>query len=416
MQDFQAALEIYAKHAVDVERALEQLTQTPVSLQCWQGDDVGGFERPGATLGGGGIQVTGNYPGKARSLPELRADLAFVLTLVPGRHRLNLHASYLDNDGTFIERDAVEPVHFESWVGWARDQELHGIDFNPTCYSHPKADGGLTLAHPDPAIRSFWVDHCRASRRIAAYLGECFGTPAVNNLWIPDGTKDTPADRLAPRERLLDSLDRVLEERFDAAHMLDAVESKLFGVGVESYSVGSHEFYLAYAVARQLLLCLDTGHFHPTETVIDKLSAVRPFVPGILLHVSRGVRWDSDHVVTLTDELCGLMGELVRGRLLDRTHIGMDFFDATINRVAAYVIGLRNVQKALLIALLEPPAAAEAEAGGDLTGRLAAMECAKTLPWGAVWSEFCRREDVPDDAAWLGEVQCYEREVLRLRA
>ncbi len=411
------ARETYAALGVDTEVALRTLTGIPISLHCWQGDDVGGFESPGATLGGGGIQTTGNYPGKARTLDELRADLTLALRLIPGRHRLNLHASYADfGEAKKVPRNELTFGHFESWIGWARERGLHGLDFNGTFFSHPLADDGATLSHPDPGVRQFWVEHAIACRRVGAEFGRQLGTPTVTNVWVPDGSKDLPVDRRGPRERLADSLDAIFAEPLDAAHHLDAVESKLFGIGSESYVVGSHEFYLGYAVRHQKLLCLDAGHFHPTESVADKISAVLGFVPAILLHVSRGVRWDSDHVVLLDDPTRAVMEEVVRGGFLARTHIGLDFFDASINRVAAWTIGTRNTLKALLLALLEPVETLRtAEAAGDYTTRLALMEEARTLPFAAVWDEHCRRQNVPVGPAWLAEVKSYEREVLAHR-
>lgn len=412
------ARETYTALGVDTEAALRTLTNIPVSLHCWQGDDVGGFESPGATLGGGGIQTTGNHPGKARTLDELRADLTLALRLIPGRHRLNLHASYADFGGArTVPRNELTSEHFGSWVEWSRHLGLHGLDFNGTFFSHPLADDGATLSHPDPGVRRFWVEHAIACRRIGVEFGRQLGTPTVTNVWVPDGSKDLPVDRKAPRERLADSLDAVFAEPLDPAHHLDAVESKLFGIGSESYVVGSHEFYLGYAVRHQKLLCLDAGHFHPTESVADKISAVLAFVPGLLLHVSRGVRWDSDHVVLLDDPTRAVMEEIVRGGFLARTHVGLDFFDASINRVVAWTIGTRNTLKALLLALLEPVETLRtAEAVGDHTTRLAMMEEARTLPFGAVWDEHCRRQDVPVGPAWLAEVKSYERKVLVHRA
>lgn len=412
---FAAARETYAALGVDVEAALATLARTPISLHCWQGDDVGGFERAGATLDGGGIQATGNYPGKARTLDELRSDLDAALALIPGKHRLNLHAIYGDFGGRKVERDAIGVEHFQSWIDWAKARGL-GLDFNPTCFSHPLAADGFTLSHRDPAVRRFWVAHAAACRRIGAAMGRALGSPTVTNVWIPDGHKDLPADRKGPRERLAAALDEVFAEPLDAAHHRDAVECKLFGIGSESYVVGSHEFYLGYAVTRQKLLCLDMGHFHPTESVADKVSSVLQFVPGLLLHVSRGVRWDSDHVVLFDDPTRALLEELVRGGFLPRTAIGLDYFDASINRVAAWVIGTRNALKCLLAALLEPTAQLrELEAAGDHTGRLALLEESKTLPFGAVWAEHCRRQGVPADRAWLPVVRTYERDVLARR-
>jgi L-rhamnose isomerase len=403
----------YAALGIDTEAALTTLTGIAVSLHCWQGDDVGGFERSGSL--DGGIAATGNYPGKARTPEELRADLDLVLKLVPGASRINLHAIYAETGGKRVDRDCLGPEHFANWIAWAQARRL-GMDFNPSFFSHPQASSGLTLSHPDAATRAFWVRHGQACRRIGAAMGQAAGTPAVTNVWIPDGSKDTPFDRQGPRERLTDSLDQVFAEPIDARHNLDAVESKLFGIGVESYTVGSHEFYLGYAASRRKLLCLDAGHFHPTETLADKISATLLWVPGLLLHVSRGVRWDSDHVVALTDDLLALCQELVRGNHLQRVHIGLDYFDASINRIAAWTIGARNAKKALLAALLEPAAQLRAaEQAGDCTARLTWLEEARMLPVGAVWNEFCQRSNTPADGAWLADVQRYEREVLSRR-
>jgi len=403
----------YAACGVDAEQALQTLAGTAVSLHCWQGDDVGGFEKTGAL--DGGIAATGNYPGKARTPEELRADLDQVLALIPGRKRINVHALYAERAGKRVDRDQLEPAHFANWIAWAKAQHL-GMDFNPSCFAHPKAASGLTLSHPDAAIRAFWVRHCQAARRIGAAMGRAAGTPAVTNIWIPDGSKDTPFDRRGPRERLVAALDEVFAEPLDPRHNLDAVESKLFGIGCESYTVGSHEFYLGYAASRRKLLCLDTGHFHPTETVSDKISSTLLWVPELLLHVSRGVRWDSDHVVTLSDELFAIFQEVVRGQALNRVHIGLDYFDASINRLAAWIIGARNTQKALLAALLEPATGLQqAEQSGDFAGRLALMEESKVLPLGAVWAEFCLRQNTPPDGAWLATVKAYERRVLAKR-
>lgn len=412
---YELARERYAALGVDTEAALVRLSQVALSLHCWQGDDVGGFENPGGELTGG-IAATGNYPGKARNADELRSDLDLAYRLIPGTHRLNLHAIYAETGSAKVERNQLGPEHFAAWLDWAKEHG-RGLDFNPTCFSHPLADDGYTLAHPDPAVRQFWIEHCIASRRIGAHFGQALGTPCVTNIWVPDGAKDTPADRLGPRQRLRESLDQVLAEPLDPQHNRDAVEAKLFGIGAESYTVGSHEFYMGYAVSHPgLLLCLDAGHFHPTEVISDKISAVLLYVDELLLHVSRGVRWDSDHVVTFSDELQAIMQELVRGDFLGRTHIGLDFFDASINRVAAWAIGARNALRALLMALLEPVAELRAlEEAGDLTGRLALMEELKGLPWAAVWDEHCRRQEVPVGMAFLDEIRSYEKQVLAHR-
>jgi L-rhamnose isomerase len=412
-QAYKLAAEQYAELGVDTEGAMKRLGKIAISLHCWQGDDVGGFESA-AGLSGGGIMATGAYPGKARTADELRADLEKAMSLVPGKHRLNLHAMYAETAGK-VDRNQMEPEHFESWIQWAKAHGL-GMDFNGTYFSHPKAADGFTLSSADEGIRRFWVEHGIACRKIGAHMGRELGTPCVTNTWIPDGYKDIPVDRKGPRERLRKSLDEILAGRMDHKYLLDAVEGKLFGIGSESYVVGSHEFYLGYAVANQILLCLDMGHFHPTEVVSDKISAVMTFVDEILLHVSRGVRWDSDHVVILSDELEALAQELVRGDYLDRTHIGLDFFDASINRIAAWVIGSRCMLKALLLALLEPTAKLRRmEAPGDHTSRLALLEELKTLPFGAVWDYYCTVSGVPAGDAWLGEVKTYEKNILSKR-
>ena len=412
-QAYALARDRYALLGVDADQALARLAEVPISLHCWQGDDVGGFEDPDRGLSGG-IMTTGNYPGKARTAGELRQDLDMAFRLIPGNHRLNLHAIYLETDHK-IERNAIEPQHFAGWVAWAKEKD-HGLDFNPTCFSHPLADDGFTLSHQDAGVRQFWIEHCIACRKIGEYFGRELGSPAVTNIWIPDGYKDTPVDRSGPRHWLKESLDKIFAEPVNPQFNLDAVESKLFGIGSESYVVGSHEFYLGYAAANQLLLCLDAGHYHPTETIADKISSVLLYVPEILLHVSRGVRWDSDHVVTLTDELQAIMQEIVRGNYLERVHIGLDFFDASINRVGAWTIGTRNALRALLMALLEPVDQMRAlELAGDYTARLAMLEEQKSLPFGSVWDYYCLQQDVPVGLAYIDEIRAYEKEVLALR-
>jgi L-rhamnose isomerase len=410
---YELAKERYAELGVDTETALQKLAQIAISLHCWQGDDVTGFEDPERGLSGG-IMATGNYPGKARTAVQLRQDLDKAYSLIPGTHRLNLHAIYLEA-GKKVPRNEIRPEHFANWVDWAKANN-HGLDFNPTCFSHPLADDGFTLSHPDAGIRQFWIEHCIASREIGAHFGRALGTTAVTNVWIPDGYKDTPVDRLGPRQRLQEALDQVFAKALDPAHNLDAVECKLFGIGSESYVVGSHEFYMGYAIKNQTLLCLDAGHFHPTETIADKISAVLLYLPRLLLHVSRGVRWDSDHVVTFSDELQAIMQEIVRGDYLDRVHIGLDFFDASINRIAAWTIGTRNALRALLLALLEPTdSLRERELAGDYTGRLALLEELKGMPFGAVWNYYCLEQDVPVGIALLDEIRAYETEVLAHR-
>lgn len=412
---YKQVTDLYASIGVDTEAALETLAKTPISLHCWQGDDVGGFESGGGTLGDG-LAVTGNYPGKARSIDELRQDLDKVLGLLPGKHRLNLHAIYGDFAGKAVDRDQIDLSHFQSWVDWAQGHEI-GMDFNPSCFSHPKASSGLTLSSPDQGIRDFWIEHCQRSREIAAQIGQQLGSPAVTNVWVPDGMKDIPADRLSYRKRLGESLDQVFAKPLDKAHNIDAVECKLFGIGSESMVVGSHEFYLGYATTRQTALCLDAGHFHPTESIADKISSVSLYVEHLLLHVSRGVRWDSDHVVLIDDHTQAIMQELVRSEVLGRTSIGLDFFDASINRIAAWAIGTRAAQKCLLMALLEPlTAQREAELAGDYTSRLALMEQSKALPWSIVWDEFCKRHNTPTETELLADIKSYESNVLAQRA
>ncbi len=404
----------YAALGVNTEQAMATLRSIAISLHCWQGDDVGGFENDEG-LTGGGIQATGNYLGKARNADELRADLDMAFSLIPGKHRLNLHAIYTETHGKTVERDRLGTEYFGAWIDWAKANHL-GLDFNPSFFSHPLAADGFTLASRDEGKRRFWVDHGIACRHIGAAFGKALDTPCVTNFWIPDGFKDTPVDRKTPRAILKSSLDQIFTDKIDPRFNLDAVESKLFGIGSESYVVGSHEFYLGYAIQNKKLLCLDSGHFHPTEGIADKISAVLAYADEILLHVSRGVRWDSDHVVVLTDEVRAVAEEIVRGDFLKRVHIGLDFFDASINRVAAWVIGTRALQKALLIALLEPiQKLREFEIAGDFTARLALLEEAKSLPFGAVWDYFCLSQNVPAGPNWLDEVKTYERDTLSRR-
>ncbi|MGO9108189.1 MAG: L-rhamnose isomerase [Thermoguttaceae bacterium] len=411
---YKGAQERYAALGVDTEAALKRLAMVPISLHCWQGDDVGGFEKVGQELGGG-LAVTGNYPGKARTPEELRNDTIKALSLIPGKHRFNLHASYAETGGRRVDRNELCPEHFRGWIDWSKEQGL-GMDFNPTYFAHPKAADGMTLAHPDAGIRRFWIEHGIACRKIGAAIGAALGTPCVTNSWIPDGMKDLPVDRVGPRRRLTEALDEIFSAPVNRANNLDAVESKLFGIGSENYVVGSHEYYLGYAITRKTLLCLDTGHYHPTETIVDKISAVFTQLDEILLHVSRGIRWDSDHVVIVDDSLLAIAQELVRGNFLDRTHVGLDFFDASINRVAAWVIGTRAMIKALLIALLEPiQLLRDLENAGDYTARLALLEELKTLPYAAVWDHYCLKQNVPVGPAWIGDVKQYEKDVLSKR-
>lgn len=408
---YELAKQAYAEINVDTDQALAKLATIAVSIHCWQGDDVGGFENPDATLDGG-IMATGNYPGKARTPEELRADVTKTLSLLPGKHRFNLHAIYGEFGGKKVDRNEIQPDHFKGWIDWAREQGI-ALDFNGTYFSHPKAASGFTLSSADESIRSFWVEHGIACRNIAVAMGTALGTPAVHNTWIPDGYKDIPADRTSPRERLATSLDEILAAKLSENECIDAVESKLFGIGSESYVVGSHEFYLGYAARKGVMLCLDNGHFHPTEQVADKLSATLINVPRVLLHLTRGVRWDSDHVTLFTDEIRDIALELVRGDHLSRVSIATDFFDASINRIAAWTIGLRSVLKALLYALLEPTEQLRRyENEGDLTSRLALMEAMKSMPFGAVWNHYCEKNDVPVGLSWLDEVRKYEKDVL----
>ena len=413
MKEYKAAKERYAAYGVNTEKALKALENVKISMHCWQGDDVKGFLFRSNALTGG-IQATGNYPGAARTPAELRQDMQEALSLIPGKHKINLHAIYADTDEK-VDLDRLESRHFESWAAWAKENGL-GLDFNPTCFSHAKSESGFTLSSADESIREFWVEHCKRSRKIGEYFGKELGQKCVTNIWIPDGYKDIPVDRLAPRERLEKSLDEIFSEPLDENANLDAVESKVFGIGSESYVTGSQEFYLGYAVKNHKAVCLDTGHFHPTEHVSDKISSVLMFTNELLLHVSRPVRWDSDHVIILNDELQEIAFELVRNGLLGRTHIGLDFFDASINRVAAWVIGMHNMQKALLRALLEPTSTLKQyELDGDYTSRLAMLEEMKSMPWQAVWDEFCERNNVPVGAKWLDTVRSYEKSVLSQR-
>lgn len=413
VKSYELAKERYAELGVDTDAAIEKLTKVAVSLHCWQGDDVSGFENDAALTGG--IQATGNYPGKARSAIELRTDLDKAMSLIPGKQRLNLHSIYAETDGK-VERNKLETKHFQNWIDWAKGHGI-GLDFNGSFFSHPMSDSGFTLSSADKGIRDFWIEHGIACRKIAADMGKELGTPAVTNIWIPDGYKDVPVDRLAPRMHLRDSLDMMLAEKIDPKYNLDAVECKLFGIGSEAYVVGSHEFYMGYAVKNDTLLCLDAGHFHPTEVISDKISSVLTFLDEVLLHVSRGVRWDSDHVVILDNELFAIAQEIIRNDFLDRVHIGLDFFDASINRIAAWVTGTRAMYKALLSALLEPTASLKAsELEGDYTTRLAMLEELKTMPMGAVWDYYCEKSGVPVGPAWIGEVKKYEKDVLSGRS
>ena len=409
---FLLAKQQYESIGVNVEAALEKLKDIKISIHCWQGDDVEGFLFNQELSGG--ISVTGNYPGKARNGTELRNDLEEALKHIPGNHKINLHSIYAETEET-IDLDEIEPKHFQKWVDWAKQHNL-GLDFNPTCFSHDKAADGLTLAHPDQEIRDFWIEHCKRARQIGAYFGKELGQPSITNLWVPDGYKDTPVDRLTPRKHLMNSLDEVFKESIDESYNIDTLESKLFGIGSESYVVGSHEFYMGYGLTRNKQILLDAGHYHPTEVISNKLSALSLFTKGLSLHVSRPVRWDSDHVVTLDDELNEIAKELIYNDLIDTTTVGLDFFDASINRVAAWVIGTRNMQKALLKALLDPVAQLkEAELNGDFTQRLALQEEMKTYLFGAIWDEFCLRNNVEPGLDWYEAIKDYEQNVLTER-
>ncbi len=409
------AKEQYAALGVDTDKVLEKMDQLAISLHCWQTDDVGGFETPDAELGGGGIQTTGNYPGKAQTIEQMRADLDEVLSLLPGKQRLNLHAIYGDFGGEFVDRDQIEVKHFQSWIDWAKERGM-GLDFNATCFSHPKADDGFTLSSKNEENRKFWVEHVKRCRAISAEMGKQLGTPCVHNTWIPDGTKDTPVDRNGYRAILKKSLDEAFADEYPKEHMKDAVESKVFGIGVESMTVGSHDFYLGYAVKNNKLICIDSGHFHPTEVVGDKISSCLQFVDELLLHVTRPIRWDSDHVVTLNEDVQLIASEVVRNDYMGRVNVGLDFFDASINRVGAYVTGTRAAQKAFMIAMLEPTSTlVKYEEAGQNFERLALLEELKTKPFGAVWDYYCMREGVPAGADYIAAVQQYEKEVLAKR-
>ena len=410
---YERAKEIYSSVGVDTDAAMEKVSKMTVSIQCWQGDDVTGFENTSGSLSGG-IQTTGNYPGKARTISELRSDFEFASKLIPGTKNLSLHAIYLDSDKK-VERNEIEPRHFASWVEWAKEKGF-GLDFNPTFFSHPLSADGFTLSHNDPVIRKFWVEHGIASRNISEYFGRELGKVSCNNFWVPDGFKDTPVYRKKYRDNLARSYDEIFREKKDKSLTLDSVESKVFGIGLESCTIGSHEFYMGCAIKHGTLLTLDTGHFHPTELVSDKISSVLEYVSGIMLHVSRPVRWDSDHVVIFDDETKAIACEIMRGGFEDRVHIGLDYFDASINRIACWVIGTRNMQKSLLWAALEPAAKMrEMELSGDYTSRLAYLEEIKTFPFADVWERYCETQDVPARDEWLSEVQRYERDVLSMR-
>jgi L-rhamnose isomerase len=414
-QSYNIAKQQYAQMGIDTDAVIEKMKEVVISLHCWQTDDVCGFETPDSELSGGGIQVTGNYPGKASSIEQMRADLDKVLALLPGKQRLNLHAIYGEFGGKLVDRNEISIEHFQGWVDWAKERGM-GLDFNATCFSHPRAADGFTLSSKNEENRKFWVEHVARCRAIAAEMGKQLGTPTVHNTWIPDGSKDVPVDRNGHRTLLKKSLDEAYAVEYPREHMKDAVESKLFGIGAESMTVGSHDFYLSYAVKNNKLICLDNGHFHPTEQVGDKISACLQFVDEVLLHVTRPVRWDSDHVVTLGEDLQLIASEIIRNDFLSRVKIGLDFFDASINRVGAYVVGTRAAQQAFLIAMLEPTAKIKAmEEEGKNFERLAMLEIMKSKPWGAVWDYYCMQSNVPVAEDFIAEIQQYEDEVLTKR-
>ncbi|HBM16663.1 MAG TPA: L-rhamnose isomerase [Lentisphaeria bacterium] len=412
---YKLAKEHYAEFGINTDSAIKKLSSISVSLHCWQGDDVTGFESLSGGLSGDGIQATGNYPGKARTPDELRSDIDKAMRLIPGTHKLNLHSIYAETGKKSVGRNHLKVEHFSNWIDWAKEKKI-GMDFNPSYFSHPYSKDGFTLSHIDKDVRKFWIEHGIACRKIGEDFGKKLGRTCVTNFWIPDGYKDIPYDRNTPRERLKESLDLIFKDKINPKFNLDAVESKLFGIGSESYVVGSHEFYMGYAVKNNKLLCLDAGHFHPTEGIADKISSSLLFVDSLLLHVSRPVRWDSDHVVILNDDLLDISKAVARGNYFDRVHIGLDFFDASINRIAAWVIGTRSMLKSLLIALLEPAEhLRKLEDSGDFTKRLALAEELKMLPFGIVWDYYCMKKDVPVGYAWMKDVETYEKKVLSKR-
>ncbi len=415
LKSYQLAKEQYAELGIDTDKVLAGLDDLVISLHCWQTDDVGGFEREGAELGGGGIQATGNFPGKARTLSQMRDDLDKVMSLLAGKQRLSLHAIYGEFGGKKVDRDQIEAKHFQGWIKWAKKRKI-GLDFNCTCFSHPLADDGFTLSSKNPKIRKFWVEHVKRCRAIAAEMGKQLGTPCVHNIWIPDGSKDTPVDRFTLRKLLKKSLDDIFSVKYPKKYLKDSVESKLFGIGSESMVVGSHDFYLGYAIKNNTLITLDNGHFHPTEQVGDKISSILIYVDEILLHLTRGVRWDSDHVLTFNDELLLIAQEIIRANALKRVNIGLDFFDASLNRIGAYVIGTRSAQMAFLYALLEPhQALLKFEEEGKNFERLSYLELMKTKPFGVVWDYYCLKNNVPVGQGYIEEIRKYEKEVLLKR-
>ncbi len=414
-KNYLRAKEEYAELGIDTDAVLSELDKINISLHCWQTDDVGGFEKPGSVLGGGGIQATGNFPGKAKTIEQMRSDLDKVMSLLPGKQRLSLHAIYGEFGGKLVDRDQIEPKHFQGWINWAGERGI-GLDFNCTCFSHPLADDGFTLSSKDEKIRKFWVEHTKRCRAIAAEMGKQLGSPSVHNIWIPDGMKDTPVDRNTLRKQLKKSLDEIFAVKYSKEYLKDSVESKLFGIGSEAMVVGSHDFYLGYAVKNNILITLDNGHFHPTEQVGDKISSILLFVDEILLHLTRGVRWDSDHVLTFNEELMLIAQEIVRSNALKKVNIGLDFFDASLNRIGAYVIGTRSAQLGFMYALLEPvKTLTRYEDEGRNFERLALLELLKTKPFGAVYDYYCLKNDVPVGSDYIDNIIKYEKEVLLKR-
>ncbi|MDD4992499.1 MAG: L-rhamnose isomerase [Paludibacter sp.] len=413
-KSFDFAVAEFASIGVDVNKALEQLDKLPISLHCWQADDVTGFENVEGSLTGG-IQATGNYPGKARSIEELRADIDKAMELIPGDHRVNIHAFYGDFGGEVVDRDQIEIKHFQSWIDWAKEKN-YKLDFNATCFSHDKSSDGHTLSHPDPAIRAFWVEHVIRCRKIAEEMGRQLGSKCMHNIWIPDGSKDVTVNRLQYRQNLKDSLDKIFEYKTNDEYMKDCIESKVFGIGLENFTVGSHEFYMGYGIKNNIPITLDAGHFHPTEIISDKISSLLLFTSEIMLHVTRSIRWDSDHVVILNEELVAIAQEIVRADAIDKVHVGLDYFDASINRIGAYVVGVRATQKALLQALLEPIVTLrQYEANGQNFERMALLEEVKSMPWGAVYNYYCAKKGVIVGEAYIADIQQYEKDVTSKR-
>lgn len=410
-ESYEIAKKRYEKLGINTDEVINKLENISISMHCWQTDDVSGFENPEGQLSGG-IQATGNYPGKARNMEEVRADIVKVSTLIAGNHRVNIHAIYGDFGGKFVDRDQINITHFQSWIDWAKKNNLK-LDFNSTSFSHPKS-GTLTLSNPNDEIRNFWIEHTKRSRAIAEEIGKQQGSPCIMNLWIHDGSKDITVNRLEYRRILKESLDDIFETKYE--NMKDCIEAKLFGIGAESYTVGSYDFYLGYGAKNNKIVTLDTGHFHLTESVADKISSLLLFTPEVMLHVSRPIRWDSDHVTTMNDDTLDLAREIIRCGALDKVNIGLDYFDASINRIGAYVVGIRATQKCLLQALLEPiETLRQYEANDQLFERLALLEEAKSLPWTAVWDMFCAKNNVPVGEEYIAEIQAYENEVTSKR-